>query len=252
MVVGAALARRLFGDGEALGRTIRIPRTASDSEHEVVVVGIVKDVQSPGGLLADRDGGPDLTMYAPFSYGGTFSATRPTVLVRSSRPPQEAGRLVQSHVAALDGSLSLHARLLTDVLAQQVAQQRVFAWVVSLLGALGFVLAAVGLYGLLAQMVGERTRELGIRMALGADRWRIIRLVARQAAWVAVAGGIVGLSLAAVGSRLVEAHLFGLTRLEPWVYATSAAALVAVVFAASFWPARAATKVEPVEALRAD
>lgn len=127
-----------------------------------------------------------------------------------------------------------------------------FAWVVSLLGVLGFVLAAVGLYGLLAQMVGERTRELGIRMALGADRWRIIRLVARQAAWVAVAGGIVGLSLAAVGSRLVEAHLFGLTRLEPWVYATSAAALVAVVFAASFWPARAATKVEPVEALRAD
>jgi putative ABC transport system permease protein len=253
VVVDAALARRLFGDSDALGRTIHIPRTASDPEHDVVVVGIVKDLQAPGSLLTDPTGGPDLTMYAPFSYGGSFSATRPTVLVRSGLPPLEAGRIVQSHVAGLDGSLSLQApRLLTDVMAQQVAQQRVFAWVVSLLGALGFVLAAVGLYGLLAQMVGERTRELGIRMALGADRRRIVRLVARQAAWVAVAGGVVGLGLAALGSRLVEAHLFGLTRLEPWVYATSAAAMVAVVFAASFWPARAATKVEPVEALRAD
>jgi ABC-type antimicrobial peptide transport system permease subunit len=77
-----------------------------------------------------------------------------------------------------------------------------------------------------------------------------MRLVLKQAAWIAVFGGAAGLGLAVFGSRLVETQLFGLTRLEPWVYATSAISLVAVVFAASARPARAATRIEPVEALR--
>jgi ABC-type antimicrobial peptide transport system permease subunit len=119
-----------------------------------------------------------------------------------------------------------------------------------MLGALGFLLTAVGLYGLLAQMVNERTREFGIRMAIGADRTHVVGLVLRQALLIAAIGGAIGLALAYFGTRVVEAQLFGLTRLEPWVYVASAASLGVVVLAASLWPARAATRIQPVEALR--
>jgi ABC-type antimicrobial peptide transport system permease subunit len=122
----------------------------------------------------------------------------------------------------------------------------------NLLGGLGFALAAVGLYGLLAQMVGERTREFGIRMAIGGARAHVFGLVLRQAAWIAILGGAAGLGLGALGSRFVEAQLFGVRPLEPWVYAGSAAGLAAVVFLASVWPARQATRIQPVEALRAE
>ena len=91
-----------------------------------------------------------------------------------------------------------------------------------MLGWLGFVLAAVGLYGLLAQSVAERTREFGIRMAIGSGRARIFTLVIRQAAWIGALGTAVGIGLAFLGSRLVEAQLYGLTRLDPGVYVVAA------------------------------
>ncbi len=135
-------------------------------------------------------------------------------------------------------------------MARQVAERRALAWVLVLLGGLGFLLSAIGLHGLLAQMVSERTREFGIRMAVGAERRRILAIVLKQAVWIAILGCASGLGLAVAGSRLVESQLFGLSRLQPWVYVASAAGLVGVVLIASAWPARAATLIEPVEALR--
>jgi ABC-type antimicrobial peptide transport system permease subunit len=124
--------------------------------------------------------------------------------------------------------------------------------VLSGLGALGFVVAAVGLSGLLTQMVGERTREFGVRLAIGAQREHVVGLVLRQAMWIAACGGITGLVLAALGSRIVASQLFGVTRLQPWVYIASAIGFTIVVLAASLWPARAASAIEPARALRAE
>ena len=121
-----------------------------------------------------------------------------------------------------------------------------------MLGWLAFVLAAVGLYGLLAQSVAERTREFGIRMAIGSGRAHIFTLVIRQAVWIGALGTALGIGLAFLGSRLVESQLYGLTRLDPAVYLVAAASLAAVVLLAGLWPARTATRIEPVEALRVE
>jgi predicted permease len=246
IVVSESLARRFFGDVSPLGRRMAFPATSAQPGHERVVVGVVRDVRSP---LRD----PELLAYSPFVLGAAYSARRPTVMVRSDRPLRDAGERVRAHVAAIDPALAMAPpRLLTDWLARQVANRRAFAWVLTLLGGLGFVLAAVGLYGLLAQIVTERAREFGIRMAIGAGRRHVIGLVVRLALWIAILGGAAGLGLAAFGSQLVETQLVGVTRFDLGVYAVSAALLVAVILAACLIPAQRAARVDPVEVLRSE
>ena len=249
VMLSDSLARRLFGDAAPIGERVTVPGTAMSAEQGLLVVGVVADVRGAGSVLAGR---PDLALYSPFASGGSLVATRPTVLVRSALLLRDVSAVVQAHASAIDPSLPIAAHPLTTLVGRELAGRRAFAWVLSLLGGLGFVVAGVGLYGLLSQSVSERTRELGIRMALGADRASVIGLVLRQAVWIAVFGSAAGLSLAAFGSRLVETQLFGVTRLEPWVYGASATGLTAVVLAASLWPARTATRIQPAQALRTE
>jgi ABC-type antimicrobial peptide transport system permease subunit len=122
----------------------------------------------------------------------------------------------------------------------------------SIFGALGLALASVGLFGLLSQAVIERTREFGIRMAIGATRQQIYTLVLRSAGAVAVVGTLAGLLLAILGSRLIEAQLWGVTARSPSIYAAAALVLACVVFIAAAWPARAAMRIEPMQALKAE
>jgi predicted lysophospholipase L1 biosynthesis ABC-type transport system permease subunit len=213
----------------------------------VVVVGVAADVR------ADLDA-PDaeLTLYEPLART-EFIAVRPTILVKAELPPAAVVDVVRAAGARIDTAMPIHShRPLQTVVDRRLSDQRVFAWVLSLLGGFGFVLAAVGLYGLLAQSVAERTREFGIRMAIGASRRHVFALVLQHAALIAAVGGVVGLTLAFFGSRLIESQLWGVNAREPLVYAAAAAGLLAVVFAAGAWPARTATRVEPVEALRMD
>jgi putative ABC transport system permease protein len=246
-ILSDALARRLFDDIDVLGRHVRVP---GRRPRTLTVVGVAGDVRSAGSILANRT---DLVLYVPFSYWKTLTAPQPAVMVRSSRPLGEVHERVLAHASALDPSLPVGDPVpLSVVMERQLADRRAFAAVLTLLGGLGFLLSAVGLYGLLAQMVVERTREFGIRMAIGADARRIIVVVLKQAMWIAALGSAAGLALAAFGSQVVEAQLFGLSRLEPWVYLASAAGLIAVVLIAALWPARAAVRIQPVEALRTD
>lgn len=247
VILESALARRLFGDANPIGRRVGIPATRSRPAHALVVVGVVRDI---GSLDA---AGAEPRLYMPFAYEAAFASRRPVVMIRSDRPIREIARLVEMHATALDASLPVRPpQPLMTAVERQIANRRLVAWVLSLLGALGFVLAAVGLYGLLAQMVTERTREFGIRIAIGADRAHVFGLVLRQASWIAILGGGAGLGLAALGSRLVETQLFGVARLDPRIYAAAAAGLAAIVLLAGVWPARAATRIQPVEALRGE
>jgi ABC-type antimicrobial peptide transport system permease subunit len=119
-----------------------------------------------------------------------------------------------------------------------------------MLGWLAFVLAAVGLHGLLAQSVTERIREFGIRLAIGGSRSHVFTLVIRQAAVIGTLGTAFGIALAWAGSRLVETQLYGVTRLEPTAYALAAASLALVVVLAGLAPAWTATRIEPARAIR--
>ena len=246
VVLSASLARRLYGEASAIGQRVTVPRSRTEPAYDLVVIGVVGDV---GDALGSRR---EPQMYTPFAYGRTW-VTRPVLLARSSRSLREVGAAVQSHATALDPTLPLAPpQFLTDMNERSLAGRRVFAWVLSLLGGLGFLLAAVGLYALLAQIVNERTREFGVRMAIGADRRHVFGLVLRQAAWIALAGSVIGTGLAFLGARVVEAQLVGVTKLDPRVYLVATLVLAAIVFAASLWPARSATRIQPVDALRAE
>ena len=141
---------------------------------------------------------------------------------------------------------------MTAQIDRRIAQQRLFAWTLSLLGGLGFVLAALGVYGLVAQATAERSREFGIRIAIGATRSQIARLVFRFATAIAVMGTVGGVVLAYFGSRAVTSMLFGITALDTRVYVVAIGALALVVAAACAIPALRAMRVQPIDVLRAD
>ena len=118
--------------------------------------------------------------------------------------------------------------------------------------ALAVLLTASGIYGVLANFVAQRTREIGIRMALGANHGQLIRMVMRQALWISIAGVMTG-ALAALGlSRYLTSQLYGITKNDPFSYLGSAVLFLGVACAASYWPARKATRIHPVEALRTE
>jgi hypothetical protein len=243
VIVGKSLAARLFGSANPLGQTVTMPR--GKSARLLTVVGVVDDV------LRDLESGEiELTLYEPLAREALF-VLRPTILIKSSTPLPEVTETVRRIAARIDRRAPVSGNLpLQALVDREMSDQRVFAWVLSLLGGLGFLLASVGVHGLLAQTVAERVREFGIRQAIGATPRQIVGLVARGAAWVAAIGSLVGLALAVLGTRLIESRLWGVVALEPGVYAVAVVALMLVVFIAAAWPARTATRVQAVEALR--
>ena len=246
-VVSESLARRLFGDTDPIGQRMTIPRASARPEHELAVIGVATDVRWRS---VTRD--PELFLYLPFS-SPDFGVRSAMVLVKSPLPLAEVTQRVEAEAKAIDPTLPIgYSRALRTSIDRALSDRRVFAWVLSILGWLGFVLAAVGLYGLLAQSVAERRREFGIRMAIGSGPAHIFTLVIRQAAWIGALGTAAGIGLAVLGSRLVEAQLYGLTRLDAGVYVVAAASLAVVVALSGLWPARAATRIDPIEALRAE
>jgi putative ABC transport system permease protein len=244
VVISASLAERLFGATNALGRLVSFPAQGGLARHDAPVIGVVNDVR-----WRDPRQPTDLMVYRPF---GDVSVNH-FLLVRSSRSPAETGRLVQQAVAALDGDVpATWDRTMNELFDRRVGEQRIFAWVLGVLATLGFVLAAVGIYGLVSQGVVERMREFGIRVAIGAGRGEIVRLVVRQALVITAIGVPIGLLLSALASRVVAAHLFGVTPLAPGIYAVAVAGVSIAVLTALIAPSRRALHVDPVEAMRAE
>ena len=244
VVISASLAERLFGTTNAVGRLVSFPGQGGLPRHDAPVIGVVNDVRWRGPRRP-----PDFMLYRPF---GDVNVNH-FVLVRSARSEAEVARLVQAAAATIDPIVPMGwDRSMTELFNRQVAEQRIFAGVLGVLAALGFLLAGIGVYGLVSQGVVERVREFGIRMAIGAGRGEIARLVLRQALVIAAIGVPLGLLLAGLGSQLVESQLFGVTPLAPGVYAAAVLALVAAVFVAVVPPALRAVRVNPVEVMRVE
>jgi predicted permease len=246
VVINESLARRAFGDANPIGRQILLPKTARDPSLPVTVIGVARDARW------DLVGDSLLEMFLPL--GHPFVRLRSLALmIRSTMPAPLVSRQVERAAMDVDPTLPVAFSGPYDLeIEYKLADRITFAWVLSLLGWLGFGLAAVGLFGLMAQSVAERTREFGIRLAIGGSRLHVFRLVLRRAAAIGAVGTVAGIGLALWGSRLIEAQLFGVTRWTPTAYVAAAASLAVVVLLAGLWPARTATRIEPVEALRAD
>ena len=245
VVVTEALARRLFGSDEAIGREL-LTQAGPGKTVALYVVGIARDSHFRG---IERP--PDALLYEPLA---TFPIVQNAYLVvRSTLGSREAFQLAAEAARRIDPTIPLAPETTFAArIDRQLGQQRLFAWMLGLLGTIGFVLAAVGLHGLIGQTVVERRREFGIRLAIGAAPTGIVKLVLRRAALVLSVGLAAGLALAWSSGRLVESQLFGITSRDPMPYGVAALLMIAVVILASISPAVAATRVDPIEVLRSE
>lgn len=246
VVVSAALARTLFGREAVLGERVQLARTALNPVTDLVVVGVAADTATSS-LKAP----PDPVMYVPITQRDL--ETQSVLLIRTRGTMAGVTAAVERATAELDPTLPQGAaRALSAWIDRGIASTQLYARMLSLLGGIAVLLASVGLYGLLTQAVGERRREFGVRLAIGATGTHIARLVVRQAAWIAglgIAGGVV---LSYWGTGLISGYLWGVAATDPRVYALTIAALLFVVALAAARPAWAATRVNPIETLRAE
>jgi predicted permease len=256
IVISEATARRFWPNEEAIGKLIGIAAAAPDKPASAAandlssplpqfeVVGLARDTRS--GWVWEKD---DTLLYLPLS-----AAARPRageyLLVRTEGDPQSVMTKVRDEALAVDPNLSAVPRRVNDSLAFQLAPFRALAQLSGVLGILALFVAVIGLYGVMSFLVNQRTREFGIRIALGAQRTEVMRLVFVQGLRLTGFGVVLGLLGGAAISRLLMAVLIDLSPFDPLAFGGVALLLALVALLACWIPARRATTVDPVAALR--
>jgi putative ABC transport system permease protein len=176
-----------------------------------------------------------------------------TLLVRTGGDAATLTSGIRNAVRDIDAALPRPlVRTLREETSIVLFPQRIAAIVTGVLGAVGLLLSAVGLYGIIAYSVGRRTREIGVRVALGAQRWDVLRMVVREGMWLAGIGVAVGIALAAGAARLIAGFLFDVSPLDAVTFGGMSVLFIAVAFFASYLPARRAASTDPLTALRSE
>jgi predicted permease len=242
-------AARLYWPGEdPVGRTIRY--YPQDTSPSIRIVGIVGDVRSIGA----RNPAPP-AVYVPLAQAPrpAYEARTMNFVLHVRGNPTEFVTSARGAVAAIDGGLPLaNVRPMSAVVSAAAGEPRFTTIVMSFFAGMAFFLAALGLYGLLAYGVEQRFREIGVRIALGADGREIFRLIIGNGIGLALAGVILGVPAALGLSRLMGGVLSGVATTDPLTYVTVVLLLVISALLASYLPARRATRVDPIVALRAE
>ena len=245
LVINETAARRFFPGGDALGQRVALGMTRDSVRLGGEIVGIVGDVRDFG---LDAEAQPQ--MYAAFDQ---WPMSYLSVVVRTTGEPTALAAAARRIVRELDPALPV-ARLTTleQSVAESVARPRFYMLLLGTFAASALLLAAVGVYGVIAYAVGRRTREIGVRLALGATAAQVLRGVVGRALALGVAGLVLGTLGAVAATRLMRGLLFGVGANDPLAFGVAAAALLAVAVAAAWVPARRAARVSPVAAMRAE
>ena len=240
-IIDETTARRYWTDHDPLGRRLRFG--PDPSRPWMTVVGIVKDIKSDG---LDIDGIPHI--YVSIYQNGDRELS---VVLRTSLPSAALEPQIRHEIQSVDPGLPVfHVASMNDVLDASLASRRFSAGMVGGFAGVALLLASIGIYGLLAYMVGQRSHEIGLRLALGADRADILRLIVTKGVVLASAGILAGVLLSASTSSLMGALLYGVRPHDPTVFLVVPVLLFAVAAVATYLPARRATKVDPMVALR--
>jgi putative ABC transport system permease protein len=247
VIVNERMARQIWGGQSPVGKCIRagvLGRNAPCAE----VVGVAADAK-----YADITADPDLFFYRPIAQRPRQAPPMTVLHVRATGDPDALAGVVRRELQGLDASIRFaDVRPLTNLIMPQIQPWRAGTLIFTLFGALGLVLAAVGLYGVLSFLVAQRTREIGVRIALGAPSNSVLGLVLSQGARLIAIGVAVGLIVGAMSTQLFASMMFGVSPLDPVVYLATALVLATIGMLAVYVPARRATQVDAMVALRAE
>jgi putative ABC transport system permease protein len=246
-LISESAAKKFFPNEDPIGRKIRLGWGRGKDKPNVggEVIGIVGDVRQLG---LDVPFEPEI--YVPHAQVGNSSLE---IVLRTDVPPATLVSAVRREVQELDADLPIAKfQTLEEVVAESISRPRFYMLLVAIFAGVALLLAAVGIFGVMSYSVAQRTRELGIRIALGAGAGAVRRLVVGQAMTLAVIGLAVGLGAAVLLSSALEKMLFNLSSTDPATFAAVAGVLFVVALIASWLPARRASKVDPVVALRAE
>jgi predicted permease len=240
-IVNETYAKRFYPQGDVLGRHLGLGPTAPLS---IEIVGVVRDFKA--GDLKDKP--------SPYTFTAALESpdlSEMTFYIRSRQDPRALAEAARRVVAHYDPALPVvDIRTAADQIEQTDYRDRLFAFLSVAFACLATLLAAIGLYGVTSYAVARRTQELGVRLALGAGRGTILRLVLREVLWLAAVGIALGLPLALALGRLVESELFGVRGSDPAVMLGAALVIAVVSALAGYLPARRATRIDPLRALR--
>jgi putative ABC transport system permease protein len=243
VILSAALAERLLGNTDAIGKSLRFGRQTVWS----TVIGVVADVKNDG--LAST-GGPEFYLPWRETRDGYFRTAY--LILKTPLSAATIGKWVRSEAASLDPGVPVVVEPLTRRAEKLAERPRFNALVLTLFAATAMMLAAIGIYGVVAFLVAQQTREIGVRMALGATPGEILQIVLSSVARWAVAGTLAGVLGAWFCARLLESLLFEVPAHDPLLLAAAVSTLLAVAFLAAWLPARRASHVDPVVALRCE
>ena len=248
VLVNETLARTFFRNQPAIGRRLK-PGFGPQQSNWFTIVGIVRDVKQ-GGVNA-KTGTEVYFLHDQMPSALRTGRRNMNIVVRSALPVESVAPRIREIVRAMDPTLPIvKLRAMDDVFAESVARPRFIAQLLGVFAGLALLLAAIGTYGILSYSVSERTREIGIHMALGATRANVLGMVVGQGLRLTIAGLAVGLVASYGLTRLLQAQLFNVKPSDPATIASVAAFIAVVALAACYGPASRATRVDPMVVLR--
>ena len=246
-IIDQSMAQRYWPGEDAIGKQFRGQDARGRADDPLTVVGVVRDSRSHG-----REAGPTAHVYQPAAQCGKDDPT-PDLVVRTAGDPVKLAGSIRAIVRSLDrAAIVSEVTTLEEQLNQEVSPRRFQTWLLGVFSALALILASIGIYGVMHYAVAQRTHEIGIRMALGAQPGGVLRMVVRQGMGMVATGLVVGLCGARWLSTFLGSMLFGVTPADPFTYAGVAALLTALSAAAITAPAWHAARIDPLRALRQD
>jgi putative ABC transport system permease protein len=243
-VISRTLAQRFFKDQDPLGQRIKLAPPQDDSPW-LTIVGVVDDVRHRNLAQAVEP-----LLYTAYPHAPTANMN---VVVRGDLATAELGSALTRELAAIDRNLALvNVRTMEAVVSMSLASERFRTRLLGALALIALLLAAIGVYGVMAYSVEQRSQEMGLRMALGAEPRHVIRLVAGQGLALIGAGLLIGVAAALALTRLVASLLYGVSPTDPVTFVAIAALLLSAAAAATYVPARRATRADPMIVLRTE